>query len=95
MKVSRNLSVTNLENDCKSWKKNPGYLGLFNGCNKNLRLNKLAAVWQVIVPEPTPRCWSTVKKDEDPKCHTPVPGFGHPHVVMMDDYLYTLSIDLL
>lgn len=95
MKLYKDLNVANLQHNCNIWKKTKGFVGEFGVCSKTLKLDKLTPVWQVKVPEDTPRCWSTVKKDEDPRCHIPVPGFGHPHVVMINDYFYLLEIDLL
>lgn len=95
MKLYKDLNVKNPQRNCSIWKKTEGFVGEFGVCSPRLKLDKLEPVWQVMVPEDTPRCWSTVKKGEDPRCHNPVPGFGHPHVVMINDYIYFLEIDLL
>lgn len=95
MKVYKNLSVPNIQQDCRVWKKTQGFLGEFKECSRKIKMNKLDPVWQVTYPGPDPRCWSTVKKGEDPRCHMTVPGFDHPHVVMVDDYQYALQLELL
>lgn len=96
MTIERNLNVSNLQNNCRIWKKTEGFVGEFEKCSKSLKVNKLEYIWQVQVPTTgKTRCWKTVKQSEDPRCHVPVTGFGHPHVVMLNDYLYTLQIELL
>lgn len=93
MKVTRKLAAVHLQHVVSP--KNEGILGEFDGCSKKFKLDTLVPFWQVTVPEPTLPCWNTLKRREDTKCPVIVPGFNHPHVMMMNDHIYILEIDLL
>lgn len=93
LKTKRKLEVAkNMQINCKVWKKQEGYLA-YTDCEK-LKALKLTPIWESRYPAPETYC-GPGDCEKDSRCAVPVPGFGHPHVFMMDDYFYTLNIDLL
>lgn len=90
MKIRRGLQVNERQWNCKVWKKHKGYLGDYR-CTTNFKIQKLTPVWETKVPQDL--CGPG--KEDDPRCAAPAAGFEHPHIVMVDDFLYSLHLDLL
>ncbi|KAK9883560.1 hypothetical protein WA026_001737 [Henosepilachna vigintioctopunctata] len=63
-----------------------------NQCHPSLRNTLNKPIWECRVPDPNGSCGGT-NRELDPRCMPIIGGYGHPHVVMFDDFSYYVKIE--
>lgn len=89
MEVRQEVTVNKHQDLACAVRKKADYVGRFN-CKKAMYVYKA----NMTIVGRFPKTCATGDSLRDHRCHPSLPGYGHPHVIMMDDYFYTLYAEL-